>query len=99
MSKLHFRHRLPPSRPGIKLREYLCVTGFHTSALTQDTTLRVVPSAVTFPEFLCGLLRLLVSPEDAETGRRPAKLFNVNARRASRAQWQADLSPAEIMPG
>lgn len=37
-------------------------------------------------------------PGGLETGRRSAKLFNVNARSTVQAQWQADLSQAQIMP-
>lgn len=39
-----------------------------------------------------------LSPKDAVAGRQPTELFNVNAHATVQAQWQADLSQAEIMP-
>lgn len=111
----HFRYWLPTSRPGIKLCEYLSVIEFHTLLHFFELLLiseawvqvpdftgfmqRAIGSDRCFPSCLHGCRVSLYSWRTRKQADGQPSCLMLMHTALWQAQWQADLSQAEIMPG
>lgn len=107
MSTSHFRHRLSTSRPGIKLCEYLILPFIYVMCCwyAKQGWISWAPCGV--PLAVTGAFRVafMVAESPCIPGGRggqaagqPSCLMLMHTA-LWQAQWQADLSQAEIMPG